>query len=271
MADRARHELRLRVISAGVLAPVAVAAALAGGLVFAGIVLVIALGLAWEWGNLVAAPAWGNAVAVVAAWLAAVVHGPVLALTVLVIAAAAVWAILRHAVGPSKAGWTAGGALYIGVPAVAILALRARPEDGAILVIGVMLAVWSTDTAAFLVGRAVGGPRLAPGWSPGKTWAGAIGGVLGAGVVAALGIAFDFAKTPLLFIALVIVLSIVSQLGDLAESVIKRHFGRKDSGAVIPGHGGLFDRLDSLLVAAPVLALVMALGGPGSWLVMGVP
>ncbi len=272
MADGAGHELRVRAISAGLLAPVAVAAALAGGLVFAVLVLVVALGLAWEWGSLVAVPAWSSAVTVTLAWLAAVLHGPFSALAVLALAVpviAAVWAIRRP--GPTKAAWAIGGALYIGVPAVALLALRARPEDGAILVLGLLFVVWATDTAAFLVGRAIGGARLVPRWSPGKTWAGALGGIAGAGAVAALGTAFGLAETPLLLIMLAIILSIVSQLGDVAESVIKRHFRRKDSGALIPGHGGLFDRLDSLLAAAPVLALVMALGGSDPWLVRSMP
>lgn len=270
VANGAGHELRLRLISAGILAPLAVAAALAGGMVFAGLVLLVALGLAWEWGSLVMVPAWGGVATVSAAWLAEVVHGSALAVAVLAAGAMATWAIHRG-LGTARAGWAGAGSLYIGLPAVALLALRARPEDGAVLMIGLLLVVWSTDTAAFVVGRTVGGARLAPGWSPGKTRAGALGGVLGAGALATLGVAFWFVETPLFVIGLAIVLSIVSQLGDLAESVIKRHFHRKDSGALIPGHGGLFDRLDSLLAAAPVLALVMAMGGSDPWLVRGMP
>ena len=263
--------LRLRVMSAAVLAPVAVAAALAGGVVFAGLVLLVALGLAWEWGTLVGVPAWGGWAAVAAAWLAEVTHGPVLALGVLGIGAVLAWAVVRHGRDSTSGQWSALGAVYVGLPALSLLALRARPEDGAVLVIGLLLVVWGTDTGAYVVGRTVGGFRLAPRWSPGKTWAGAVGGVAGAGLASVLGVAAGFAETPIFVIGLTIVLSIVSQVGDLAESVVKRHFGRKDSGWIVPGHGGLFDRLDGLLAAAPVLAVIMAMGGTEPWLVKGVP
>jgi phosphatidate cytidylyltransferase len=118
-------------------------------------------------------------------------------------------------------------------------------------VLFVVLVVWAGDVGAYLVGRLIGGPRLAPKISPGKTWSGAGGGTVAA-VLAGAAAGFE---TPLRAAVLALVLSLVAQAGDLLESAIKRHFGAKDSGWIIPGHGGLLDRLDGVLAAAPVALL----------------
>jgi phosphatidate cytidylyltransferase len=165
--------------------------------------------------------------------------------------------------------WTALGTAYIGVPLAALLALRSRIGDGALSVLFLFAVVWATDTGAYFVGRAVGGAPLAPTWSPRKTRSGALGG-LAAGLLAGFGAwiaGLAAGLWPILVLALV--LSVAAEVGDLFESFLKRHFHRKDSGRIIPGHGGLFDRLDSLLTAAPVMALVMAAGGPDQWLLRG--
>jgi phosphatidate cytidylyltransferase len=111
--------------------------------------------------------------------------------------------------------------------------------------------VWAGDIGAYLVGRLVGGPRLAPKISPGKTWAGAIGGTLAA-ILAGAAAGYE---QPLQAALVALPISLVAQAGDLAESAIKRHFGAKDSGWIIPGHGGLLDRLDGVLAAAPISML----------------
>jgi phosphatidate cytidylyltransferase len=158
-----------------------------------------------------------------------------------------------------RASFTAAGVPYIGVSAVALSWLRAGP-DGLANLAWVFLVVWVTDTAAYAAGRSIGGPKLAPRISPQKTWAGALGGLMGAGAVGA-GMALA-ARAPLLGpIAASLALSVVSQAGDLAESAVKRRFGVKDSGAIIPGHGGLFDRADALLAAAPGAALALYVCG----------
>jgi phosphatidate cytidylyltransferase len=131
-----------------------------------------------------------------------------------------------------------------------------------------LAVVWATDIGAYAIGRSIGGPRLAPHWSPGKTWAGLIGGAVAAGFTGLVA-GWVFAAGPMLSLVLVsTVLAIVEQFGDLAESVAKRRFGVKDTSGLIPGHGGLLDRVDGLLAVIPVAALLTALDGHGllvSW------
>jgi phosphatidate cytidylyltransferase len=141
--------------------------------------------------------------------------------------------------------------LYILPSYVALILLRGA-ESGRATVLFLMLVVWAGDIGAYLVGRLVGGPRLAPSISPGKTWSGAAGGTLCA-VLAGLAVA---PAHPVAACVLALVLSIVAQAGDLLESAIKRHFGVKDSGRLIPGHGGLLDRLDGVVAAAPAMLLI---------------
>jgi phosphatidate cytidylyltransferase len=147
---------------------------------------------------------------------------------------------------------------------VAIIALRADPVAGRANMMFVLLVVWASDVGAYLAGRKIGGPRLAPRISPGKTWAGAAGGLIAAVAVGLIVARLASGPTALGLAALVAaVLSIIGQAGDLAESALKRHFGVKDSGRLIPGHGGLLDRLDAALTAVPAAALLANLIGPG--------
>ena len=144
------------------------------------------------------------------------------------------------------------GAAYIGPAVAALVWLRGLP-DGLAWVVFLAAIVWSGDIGAYFFGRTLGGPRLAPRISPGKTWSGALGGTacaVAAGIVA--GPHHRWVQAA----CLAVVLSVVAQLGDLLESAAKRYFGVKDSGRLIPGHGGLLDRLDGVLTAAPVAALL---------------
>jgi phosphatidate cytidylyltransferase len=149
------------------------------------------------------------------------------------------------------------GLVYIGVAALALLALRAGP-NGLHRVLFMMVVVWAADIGAYLCGRLLAGPRLAPRISPGKTWSGAAGGTLCA-VLA--GLALEPGR-PGQAIVLALILSVVAQAGDLLESAVKRHVGAKDSGWIIPGHGGLLDRLDGVLAAAPTAFLWAWISGP---------
>jgi phosphatidate cytidylyltransferase len=152
--------------------------------------------------------------------------------------------------------WHGMGVLYLGLPALALVALRILPAQGTWYVMGLFLIVWATDTGALVFGKLIGGAKIAPRLSPGKTWAGTIGGTITAVAVFALYIAFfTFDASAALMFA--VGLSIVAHLGDLLESGIKRRFGTKDSGGLIPGHGGVLDRIDSLLAASVVLALLV--------------
>ena len=168
-------------------------------------------------------------------------------LVILFASAALIWAMSHRVL-------LASGVLYVGLAFVALVWLRAWPgTDGRTAIFFVVLVVWASDIGAYAAGRLVGGPKLAPSLSPAKTWSGAVGGLLAAMVVGEA-VAGHVTLGTTLFAGL---LAIVCQAGDLLESAIKRHVGVKDSGRLIPGHGGLLDRLDGLLAAAPVAALVV--------------
>jgi phosphatidate cytidylyltransferase len=148
----------------------------------------------------------------------------------------------------------AGGALYVGLPILALLVLREHPQ-GLLFTFWAMALVWAADSGAYFAGRAIGGPKLAPTISPNKTWAGFLGGLVSAAVFGfALVALFDL---PLLLAFATPGLAILAQIGDLYESNLKRRAGVKDSGNLLPGHGGLMDRLDGLVMVAPVAALLV--------------
>jgi phosphatidate cytidylyltransferase len=152
--------------------------------------------------------------------------------------------------------WHAGGVLYVGLPALSLVALKTMAPQGPQAVMGLFLIVWSTDTGALLFGKLIGGAKLAPKLSPGKTWAGTIGGSITAALVFGLYVAvLDFGVVQAMAFALGF--SVIAHLGDLFESLVKRRFGYKDSGGLIPGHGGALDRVDSLLASSVVMAILV--------------
>ena len=277
MAEPFDPALRRRVLSALVLIALALAGVLVGGRVFGLLVLLCVAVLAWEWAMMGARrwPRRAGTIAGVAAFavpaaavLAALLGLPPGHALVLLVAGSALAGLVGGLLG-APAGWTAAGALYFGLPALALIWLRVLPGGaGLATVLWLFAVVWATDIAAYLVGRAVGGPRLAPRISPGKTWSGLWGGVAGAALAGAVGAALIPGSNPgtsgrvLAAGALGAVLAVVGQVGDLTESFLKRRVGIKDSGALIPGHGGALDRLDSLLATAPALALLVLLHGP---------
>ena len=152
----------------------------------------------------------------------------------------------------------AAGIVYVGMPVFALIWLRARPEDGMLLAFWALSLVWATDIGAFFAGRAIGGPKLAPAISPNKTWAG-----LGGGVLASLLLGWALNRWAGLPAGLAVAsapLAVFAQIGDLLESWMKRRAGVKDSGKLLPGHGGVLDRLDGLVTSVPVAALIVASG-----------
>jgi phosphatidate cytidylyltransferase len=217
-------DLRLRAASAAVLVPLALLCLWLGGLAWLLLVLAAGIGMGWEWWSL-----WRR----------------------------------RHGASRMPTPGLLAGAVYLLPAMLALPWLRAAPEVGMINVLFVLLVVWTSDIGAYVAGRALGGPKLAPRISPGKTWSGAAGGTLAAvalGVVLQLGWPHGSMAQA---IGVTAALSIVSQLGDLFESGVKRYYGAKDSSRLIPGHGGLLDRLDGVLAAAPAAALLAMWLGPG--------
>jgi phosphatidate cytidylyltransferase len=256
-------ELALRVCSALVLVPLAIGTAYLGGLPFVVFWGAAAMGVLWEWTSLVAgsdrrsALMIGGASLVLALALVVADH-PLAAVIVLAIST-----LGAAALAPAeRRTWVAGGIPYAGAIGVAPIMLRSDNEHGFWAVMLLFAVVWTTDIAAYFAGRAVGGPKLMPHVSPNKTWSGAVGG-LAAAVVVAVAVAKVADLPGLLAIAmLAVVLSVLAQAGDLFESFLKRKFGAKESSHLIPGHGGLMDRLDGFVAASVAAALIgLARGG----------
>jgi phosphatidate cytidylyltransferase len=163
--------------------------------------------------------------------------------------------------------WPLVGLFWLGLPCLAILWLRMGDhmgnymgDHGLLAVACLFISVWSCDTGAYFAGRSIGGPRLAPRISPKKTWSGLLGGMVAAAIASALLALVVGQGSAVSFAVLGASLALISQLGDLAESSVKRRFDVKDSGSIIPGHGGILDRVDGVLFAAPVMALLILLG-----------
>ncbi len=260
--------LRKRIISAAILIPVALGVVLSGGTVLALFVAAAVLILLREWAGIIKVPARAPEILLAAAGGLASVAATALGETRLALGiglAAALGAGLIGMVWRRNGFWTLIGALYIQGPAIAFLWLRGLPS-GLDWTIWLFAVVWTTDTGAYGAGRLIGGPAFAPFSSPNKTWSGLIGGVVLAVIVGTLAAHLVFAPLPdslrvtAWFATLALLVSLVTQTGDIFESGLKRHFGVKDSGRLIPGHGGLLDRLDGFLFAVMMLSLTVALG-----------
>jgi len=255
-------ELVLRVCSALVLVPLAIGTAYLGGWAFALFWGAAAIGVLWEWISLVAPSEErsmlliGGAALALAVALAGMGHA-LAAIVVLAMGALGVAALTLA----QRRAWIAGAVVYAGALAVAPIVLRTDEEEGFLAVIFLFAIVWMTDIGAYFAGRALGGPKLVPQVSPNKTWAGAVGGLVAA-ILAAVAVANLAALTAIFALAvLALALSVFAQGGDLFESLLKRRFHAKDSSHLIPGHGGLMDRLDGFVTASVAAALIGLLRG----------
>lgn len=243
----------------------AVIALLAGGVMYSALLALGAIAALREWHRLVndgqiareMVPTGLAMIAVV--WLEHFPNGVVLSLFAISLGAAgaALLAALRRKPVLWPIPWHAFGAVYVGLPVLAFALLRDSPR-GAAIVGGLFVAVWTADTGALFFGRLIGGPKLVPVLSPNKTWAGFVGGTLAAGVAEALYVGL-LDGAILEAAAFGIVLALFGHCGDLFESWVKRQFRAKNTGRLIPGHGGMLDRIDSLLFAAPACAALMFL------------
>jgi phosphatidate cytidylyltransferase len=258
-AEQGSRNLLMRVMAALVLAPLAIAIAYAGGWLWTVLVTLAAIGLYVEWLGIVGAARETRVVASGVAALA--VSGLCLATGRIDVALLAlVIGLLAVGLLSPQRLWTATGFFYAAAAQMASVLVRLDPTHGFAALILVLLIVWVTDIGGYFAGRGLGGPKLWPRVSPKKTWAGAIGGFVASLLVAAGFAVAGLGKIgPLL--ALGAALSVVSQFGDLFESAVKRRFGVKDSSHIIPGHGGLLDRLDGYVAAIVVAAIFGLLRG----------
>jgi phosphatidate cytidylyltransferase len=243
------RNLMLRVVSSAVLAPVAVGAVYLGGWAFAAFWTIAAIAVWWEWTRLVhpaghlGALITGASALLLEAFLLLHDRDDVAVMIAGLGALAAAIVAARHAF------WMAAGVVYASILVIAPIMIRGSAEGGFLAIVFVFAVVWATDIAAYFTGRAIGGPKLAPSVSPNKTWSGAVGGTIAA-ALAGCGVLLAAGNRASLAIVLVaVVLSVMSQAGDLFESRMKRIFNVKDSSQLIPGHGGVMDRLDGFTTA----------------------
>jgi phosphatidate cytidylyltransferase len=250
-------DLAVRTIVGIALIAVAVGALLAGGVAFWALASVASLLMLAEWADLAKVSAAHKRLAMFAASVPLAILSPWAAgpgfFVLGLIAGAAFFAAIVARRG--HLGW---GVVYTILPALALMFIRNEP-NGTVLTFWTMALVWATDTGAYFAGRTIGGPKLMPKVSPSKTWAG-----LGGGMAAALltGLAFaHWGGVPIGLALFSVVLAVVAQGGDLFESGLKRRAGVKDSGTILPGHGGVLDRLDGLVPVAPIVALLILADG----------
>ncbi|HZZ25779.1 MAG TPA: phosphatidate cytidylyltransferase [Roseiarcus sp.] len=269
-APRARFgsDLKPRVAAAVAMGSLALATAWIGGFVFAVFWWVASIVLLWEWQRLVGGARLAERVAVgsllVGLSALSALHNSILGVgAALVLGAVAVgWLAGRR-----EGIWAAVGAIYAGALVASAVLLRISPSFGLASILWMFAVVWGTDIAAYFAGRLIGGPRLWPSVSPGKTWAGAIVGALAGAVLGLMLAAWTNRLAALFWLGLAT--AIVSELGDLFESALKRRFGVKDSSGLIPGHGGLMDRLDAFVAASVFAAIVAGFNSRSSFIAAG--
>ena len=251
--------LQLRIISGAFFGVIVLTAVWLGGLPFRVLCAVMAAGVFVEWRKITGTASSSVLIRICEilfiAALGALIAGMPPPVVFGLLSAAIAMGLIAKLAGISSA-WLAAGIAYAGVPAACLAFLRASDEAGLVAALLLFATVWATDIFAYFVGRSLGGPKLAPSISPGKTWSGAFGGVAAA-VAATLAVAawFGPAGSPV-FPFVIALVSVWGQIGDLFESWVKRRFGVKDSGTMIPGHGGMMDRVDGLVAAATALYMI---------------
>jgi phosphatidate cytidylyltransferase len=274
--EQGARNLLMRIAAAMVLAPLAIAAVYAGGWFWIVPVTAVAIGLCLEWLTVIHAE--HERPAMVCGPVALATAGVSFGLGWIEVSWLAVAAGLVAVVLLSRQArrWTAAGFLYAAAALMASLLVRRDVEMGFVALLFVLAVVWATDIGGYFAGRGIGGPKLWPTVSPKKTWAGAIGGFTASLAVALLVAIFDPHRgDPVLalrtgpLLALAAVLSIAAQFGDLFESAVKRRFGVKDSSHLIPGHGGLMDRLDGFIAAIVLAAILGVLRGGADGIARG--
>lgn len=255
---------RRRLISALILGPLAVVLLYVGDLAFTAWVAAFAAAMAWEWIHMSDrdAPPVAYAIACATASGTVLLAGQTSVMDALAWGAAGT---LASGIERWRRGWSSEvlGVLYVSLSAALLAAMRAEPDHGLKTVILLFAVVWAADSLAYLVGTWIGGPKLLPQASPKKTWSGFLAGIL-AGAAAGLAAGYLFGLEPIRVLPFAVLVALASVGGDLAMSVFKRSFGVKDSGTLIPGHGGVLDRVDALMLAV-IAAVLSARLWPLGW------
>jgi phosphatidate cytidylyltransferase len=255
-------DLALRAVVGLALIAVAVVSIVVGGLLFWVVLALVGLGMMAEWADLVKVTPYRKRLAMLALFvpisaMCPLAWGPGFFSLGLLIGAAFFVVIVTNR------RELAAGVLYVGLPVLGLLTLREHSREGIVFTFWAMALVWATDIGAYFTGRFLGGAKLAPAISPAKTWSGAIGGVV---LATLFGVLMHYAYgLPLRLTLGTPVLAAVAEGGDLFESWLKRRAGVKDSGNLLPGHGGLMDRLDGLVPVAPLAALLSVMVGLRPW------
>jgi len=258
------RDLGIRTLSSAILIPAVLLDIWLGDTWFHLLIALIAVMMAREWTNIV----HDRSSAQFALHAAAALCGAFLPLslgwlpTLAVIAAIGVLSLTLAVIHSRTINiWVLSGVAYVGLPAMAFVILRGESQAGMLTIMWLFAVVWAADICAYFAGRLIGGPRLAPIISPKKTWAGLLGAIAG-GMAAGIAVAHGMGLVNLVPLGLLGgVLALIEQMGDLFESALKRHYGVKDSGRLIPGHGGILDRVDGLVAASLALAAIVIVGG----------
>ncbi len=267
MARPVGSELQLRVNSALALVTLTLSLTYAGPSTFAALILFFATLMSWEWGRVVRGRGVDKifivqTAAIMAAGFLTLGKYPVLAIALIVISTYAIFWLHNSSGAKCDPWWSAAGVYYAGFPAIALIAIREDPEYGFYAIIYLFLVVWCSDTGAYFTGRFIGGPKLAPSISPNKTWSGLVGGAIAAFTAGSV-FGWCLGHTSIVMIGILsVLLALISQAGDLGELALKRFFGVKHSSELIPGHGGVLDRLDGLVFAAIGAGVIAIIADP---------
>lgn len=265
--------LGIRALSALILGPIAFAGVWWGGYFFTALIGIIAIVISWEWGHLVSRKS--------AKLITALTLGLSLLGIFAVLSQQAAWIIAAYIIGVvilclvlgaylrifiqdtrTNAIWSAAGVFYLCLSVFAMTWIRLGVPHGQWFSLWLLAVVWAADIGAYIAGRLIGGPKFAPRISPQKTWSGFWGGTV-MGIIISVAVTLTHGQSFWLFVILGCVIAVAAHLGDLLESAAKRHFGVKDMSQIIPGHGGLLDRIDGLIMAALTFAVLIWLGEEG--------
>jgi len=265
--------LGIRALSALVLGPIALAGVWLGGYFFGALISIIAVVISWEWGHLVSRKAAKlittltiglsllGILAVLSQQAAWMFGAYVIAV---IISCLVLGAYLRIFIQDTRTNalWSAAGVFYLCLSVLAMTWIRLGVPHGQWFAVWLLAVVWASDIGAYIAGRLIGGPKFAPRISPQKTWSGFFGGTI-TGIAISVVVTLTHSQSFWLFIVLGCVIAVAAHLGDLLESAAKRRFGVKDMSQIIPGHGGLLDRIDGLIMAALIFAVLIWLGEEG--------